>query len=234
MKVRCPNPEHPDNTPSAYAYEDGVYCFTCNRKFSPVEGAKKTKKRPPENIQASISRIKELPLTKIRGLDLYGDSGGYYVLWPDSSYYKYRLSSEVGNGDKYRNPTGHSQPLLCFGDGTGKTLLVIEGEINAMTAYTVTEGMLDTVSPGSAGNFEKLREELLVKCHNYDQVLVWCDQDPAGLSALIKFSGQLLAKYPEKRLQQVYRETDLNDLYVDMGHVQALNLIKELIGRFHE
>ena len=235
MKVHCPSPDHKDSTPSAYDYEDGIYCFVCNRKFRPDTTSKKTRKKvEPEDVFASITRIKSLPLQTIRGLQFHADSRGYYIVWPDNSYYKLRLSSVTTNADKYRNPTGHSQPVLNLGDGTGQTLLVIEGEINAMTAHHVTKGKLDTVSPGSAGNFEKLEEVLLSLCAPYTGIIVWTDKDPAGLSALIKFAAVCRIRFPDKKLLHYYQDVDLNDYLVDKGEESTLDLIKELVDKTYE
>lgn len=184
MKINCVNPDHSDTTPSLHVYEERCFCFVCGFmcKTEEVLNADEIKnlrnsQSEKENIEESIKSIKDLPKTKIRGLDLPTGHSGYYVVWPDDSYYKLR---RYDDNPRYVGPRGVRPPLFKLGRNN-KTLVLVEGELNALSLYqSVGSDLLHVVSPGAAGNF--MDERTINYCLQFDQIYVIVDKDPAGIA----------------------------------------------------
>lgn len=224
MKILCPY--HDDTNPSAKLYEDGhAYCFVCCKAWRPV-GAKatKTKKVPPEDLQATIAEILKMPKRRIRGLEFHANDKGYYVLWPDLSYYKCRLANPIPSGGKYLCPRGHTQPLLIIDPaGFGGTLAIIEGEINALSVATAAPD-LRVVSPGSAGNFKAQEDSIVSEIQKSDRVVIWCDDDQPGLTALMETAA--LARGLGKDTSWIFCAQDANILLECTGAYSIVEKIK--------
>lgn len=220
-KIRCPF--HAEETPSCVLYEERYHCYGCG-KNGPLSdlnldlGPPKPRK-PPTNLKARRDYIATLPTKEIRGIPLKYDDRGYYLVWPDSLYYKCRLF-DPADGPKYANPTGHSQPLFWARRSWPATpvLLVVEGEINALS---IKEALpeADVVSPGSAGDFlaDKQRANLTL-FSRYASIVVVVDRDAAGTAAAIHLKGMLLGKVPSINI--VLMEKDANQVLVDHGKRQ--------------
>lgn len=221
IKILCPS--HQDTNPSLEIYSDGCFCFVCGYTCSldeiNVDPAKVY--REPTNVPAEIARIQGLPRTEIRGLQLPYDDTGYYIVWPDKSFYKKRWF----RGDtRYTGPRGVKPPLFLYPGEHREKVVVVEGEINAMSlqlAYPNTK--VTIVSPGSVTNIVK--PELHNYCLKCDSTYAIVDYDPAGVIYGMEFKNQLLKK--GKRVELIPLKQDLNDVLITRG----VSGIKEVIEK---
>lgn len=213
-KIKCPNPKHNDENPSAHIYEDGIYCFSCGYY---EKGEYEAERKQPEELLGKVEYIKSLSIHRIRGLDLPADDYGYYILWPDSNFYKLRTF----NGTRYLAPKGHQQPLLLL-EGKNKDLVIVEGELNAMSLKKVFPD-LTVCSPGSATQLSVHYSKYLNLTNN--NVIVIVDKDPAGVSAGISLKKELLKK--RKKVRLIACERDLNEILQKDGEEGIKTWAKE-------
>lgn len=214
-KILCPF--HADTNPSMELYDDGHgYCFVCGKstKMLGALTAGPASKKEAENIQESIAAIKRLPAKWIRGLWMHYSDDGYYVIWPNDEYYKMRTYS---GKPRYIAPTGHTPPLLWAKDNFpvgNDTLIIIEGEINALSLAMVVENC-DIVSPGASTNFHSKEADLLKVASGYDNVVVWTDYDSAGIHAIWGLLPVLCNR--GIKASQITPELDANDMLMKYG-----------------
>ena len=220
-KYTCPNPNHEDSTPSANAYADGYHCFGCGARgplselgLAPGERIEYTYK---EDIPSSVTRIKSLSKQEIRGFQLHADSLGYYILWGDDSYYKRRIYG-AESGNKYRGPAGHSKPPFVAQVTDYSDLILIEGEMNAMS-LALLEPSATVISPGGAGDFYSSRgsKDLEGYSQNFAGTIhIVVDADAAGAQAAIETKAKLITLgCSEVKIHLV--ERDFNDILVQDG-----------------
>lgn len=216
---------HEDKTASMKVYEEGFFCFGCGAHGSndileqKIPGVKvKYYEKPPTNIKAEIEKIKKLPIRCIRGIDLHYDSSGYYILYPNNLYYIKRFWDPVDNR-KYLCPSGLAKPPLVIHrvipGVDAKTLLVVEGQINALTAFNYSDNFKVIVSPGGATDLVK--PYFVNLCLLFDRVCVMVDKDEAGIKA-----GQILVNSLKERnkVATLYpMEQDLNAIL--MQHAES-------------
>lgn len=191
-------------------YEDHFYCFACGAQGPlsllhkigvRIEGVLKE----PENIKASIERIKKLPVVNVRGLKMHADKDAYYIVWPGGDYYVKRLFNPDAKM-KYIAPTGHRRPLFLLPGSRDKSKLILtEGELNAMSLRLVLPDY-DIASPGSASAFG----QYLQKYTPYRHIHVIVDNDKAGVAALIGMHKKLLQITPYVHYYRLNK--DFNDL----------------------
>lgn len=191
-KILCPF--HKEETPSCNIYSNGFFCFGCGAR-GPLTGlvgvklppAEELEPEPPEDLELSLAGISARTVpTKVRGLTLPADARGYYLIWPDKDYYKLRVW-EPGKGPKYLGARGHRRPLYWARRQAHSTLLLVEGEINALSLLeALKDESYDIVSPGGCGDFtpKKIREHLPTYL-GYDTIIVVADGDKAGAEAII-------------------------------------------------
>lgn len=220
MTKRYLCPRHKENTGSAVVYGDRFFCFGCGQS-GPVtelglEPGEKIQETYVEDLQASIERIRRLPLRPVRGFSLHSHDAGYYLLWPDLSYYKYRSYSGADSHGKYKGPAGHRKPWFKASEGSGETLALVEGEFNAMSlALACPE--LAVISPGGAGDFySKGSEKYLQNLTCYEKVFVIADDDKAGAQAAIQATSKL-KHYGVKNAQIRLVKEDFNDVHTKEG-----------------
>ena len=203
-----------DNTPSLAVYEDGhFYCYGC-RKHGPVSLiGREALDLPPapvekEDLTESMQRILSLPTKLIRGLTLPYDDSGYYIVWPENQYYKKRyLSPSKG---KYRCPKGHVKPPF-FIQGRGRTLILIEGELNALSLSCVCD--FSMLGIGGAGDLNpKMMCHLMPVVELFDKVLIITDNDSAGVRGAIEAKTFLTQKKICSEIFLVDKNHDCNDM----------------------
>lgn len=221
-RVRCPF--HNEKTPSLVRRREDWYCYgSCAKAYSIEEVAKKgiseeyeeDEDREREDLVETFRYIKTLPTREIRGLRFPADSRGYYICWPDDSYYKYRLFNP-GKGSKYIGPVGYRPPLFWAKKGSLSTLAIVEGEINALTVAKAQESW-SVVSPGSATCFSSRNlSTYLTEFKKYNRVIVVLDDDPAGLKGFIEAKSLFLYKLPFVDYVMVPKP-DLNERLCDGG-----------------
>lgn len=217
-RVLCPR--HEERTPSCVVYSDGkYYCFSCGASGKNVDiGFDNVRFTPKakEDISKTRAYIDDLPLKPIRGLMLPADDKFYYVVYPGSDFYKKRrLSNETDNASKYVSPVGHHPPLWVSGDGTHPFLCVVEGEINAASLHACATGV-DIVSPGACTNFNLAKlKPVLTWLPRYKRILLFVDNDKAGISAAIKLNAELVPVNPRVYIQPM--KADFNEILVKHG-----------------
>lgn len=208
MKILCTN--HNDTTPSLHIYEDGAYCHVCGYRCSLEEIGYETKKtkKEPENIQDTIRYIQDLPRATVRGLSLPYDHQGLYVLWPDSSYYKRRTS--YGDKTRYVGPSGHKSPLFIL-PGNQEGIVVVEGELNALSLKEAYPAGPTIASPGSANEFRRHIKEYL----RYKKITLVLDNDPVGVVSGLETKDMLLKS--GKHVTLILMDKDFNDILQESG-----------------
>lgn len=216
-----------EKTPSLAIYPDGGYfCFSC-RKYGKVTelGLRMPTgdvnyEKPKEDIQKKLSYIASLPVRSIRGFMLPADSLFYYILWPNRSYYKARFFNATGS-DKYRNPVGHRPPLFVAREGVSSTLVIIEGELNALSV-AACEGPYDVCSPGTAGDFySTIGVSHLTFYTKYKTILLVVDKDTAGVIGAINLKSMLLKHTPNVIISMW--DKDANELFQETNGKQLIS-----------
>lgn len=218
MKINCLNPSHKDATPSMHVYPDMCYCFVCgftckSEDVINEEELKKIKPKEKENIKEKILYIQSLPVSHVRGLQLHIEQdGSYYVVWPDQSFYKKRVKTEMGS--RYVGPRGHRPPLFrCKQEGSSKEILVItEGELNTLSLeLSLCEPRIAMVSPGSANELMTHTDYYL----QFNRIIVVVDKDIPGVYNGDKLKKTLLER--GKSVDLIALQTDFNDLLQQGG-----------------
>lgn len=220
MTKKYPCPHHQEKTPSAVAYANSYFSFCCGRSgplselgLSPSDRVEITY---VEDIGASIARIKALPKQDIRGFQLHADDRGYYLVWPDLTYYKRRVYGADASS-KYRGPSGHTKPSFKVSEGSGFNLVLVEGEFNALSLGTL-EGAFDVISPGGAGDFYSRsgNANLAIYARRYQRIDIVVDADASGAQAAIEAKAKLVTLgCPDVRIHLV--EKDFNQILCDSG-----------------
>ncbi len=199
-------------------YSNGAFCFAgCG--LIPLSDLGLTpwdvdqEERFVEDLDQSFLRINNLPLKDFRGFKLPYDQQGYYVVWPNQNYYKRRNFS---GKPKYKGPVGLSPPPFWVRQGTSSTLLVVEGEFDALSAALALPE-LDVMSPGSTSNFNR---KLLTEIKPYANIILIADSDPAGIEAVISLGALIHAELPGATFKRVLKASggaDLNELHTSIG-----------------
>lgn len=213
-KIKCTNPHHEDSTASMVQYPDGWHCFGCGYYVRDVahQPLSSLEPRYVEDITSKLEYIRTLPIVEFRGLSLPCDSFSAYVPYPNSSYYLQRLLT-VGDGQsKYKGPAGHARPLLEHRPYRKEHLVVVEGELNALSIVAASV-RADVVSPGSAGELGKAKHLRIYQ--QYANILIVGDKDAPGAKACIELKAKLLSHTPHVRIKLM--EPDANDILVQYG-----------------
>lgn len=213
-------------------YPDGHgYCFACN--FYAKDAGEPTevqgKDTYVENVQESVRHIQNLPLLAARGLNFHHDSNGFYILWPNAPYYKYRLlGAEESN--RYRSPTGVKKPLFVARDTGGRGwLIIVEGEINALSiAKAMPEHAV--CSPGGVSDFVSKRalSEYLPFYRRYAKIVVIGDHDDPGKRASTLL---MLELQKDREVLARWMSTDANELLQqENGEERVRQEVEHLMG----
>jgi len=143
---------------------------------------------------------------------------------------KYRYIDDLAESDKGRRFRQHlgSDPIL-FGlntvTGRNRSLIAVEGEVNAATIYQATHrDKCDVVSIGSKRNQAALDAlDLFITRQKYARVLVWLDEHEDTIAA-----GESLKHHRPKLMKSPYG-LDANDVARDLG---CRELVKLMASRF--
>lgn len=226
--------KHEESTPSLVVYETHAYCYGgCGRiELSELGRVAEAapKERYKEDIDARRKEIETFPRATFRGFVFPHDSRGYFITWPDCSYFKQRLFNPKPGESKYKNPAGQSQPPFWARRGASRTLILSEGEINALSMAEAFPEW-DVLSPGSASDFKtaKFTKFLLTFVRYYCTVIIQTDRDGAGTEAAIHTKGLLLNKVPN--LPIVLMERDANEIYCGEGKEKLREEVLRLLPR---
>lgn len=223
---------HEEDTASLAIYHDGFKCYGCGRygPLSDLEGVDVPKVEPKqiEDLKKTFEYINSLPVQKIRGLELPADDQCYYLCWPNEKYYKARYFEPIRG--KYRNPTGHKQPTLWVRQLGYPVLLVVEGEMNALSIAEIPKLRVDICSPGSAGNFQsKVLPRELTSYYRYSTIVIVADRDGPGADACINLMSALSGRVPSVRAHLMQK--DANEILVGGGVEKLKKEIIRAIGK---
>lgn len=216
-KVLCPR--HQEKTPSCVIYADGAYCFGCGsqiplKELGIEESETVSTRKEFEDLRETRNYIATLSNREIRGHNCYYDDHGFYILWPDSSYYIYRLFKEEGP-TKYLKPKGHKAPLFRANQCKSDTLILVEGQLNALS-LSLAFPEFSVFSPGGAQDFiSKTQRRYLHEYADYDKVIIIVDRDKAGVLAAISLKS-LLSTIISK-VDIILMEEDANSIHVSRG-----------------
>lgn len=208
MKILCKY--HNDATPSMHVYQNGGhvkgFCFVCHASVflndEEFEGKGVIKpKAEPTNVIRVLEYIRRLPKKAIRGLDLPYDQTGYFIVWPNGEFYKRRT---WGDKTRYIAPAGVKQPLFVY-PGKADHLVIVEGEINAMSLHQVLYGEYRICSPGPASEFR--RHIQFYK--QFKKVTIVADHDAPGVVFGVELRDMLHKLHISSTLMTVL--TDFND-----------------------
>lgn len=222
MKILCPN--HKDNTPSLHVYKEYSHCFVCGFRIKNTGESYVTQiKEEPEEIKSKIRIIQNLPVERVRGLDLHTDEQSYYILWPDFHFYKQR--NYIGE-QRYMGPKGIRPPLFLYPEETDH-IVAIEGELNCISvwySHTNVQFNHTLCSPGAASNFTKYVDFFL----KYKKITLILDHDPAGVAYGSETKERLLKLC--KHVNLVTVDTDYNDILQNSGYSVVLNKFRKDVG----
>lgn len=228
MKIKCR--WHEDNVPSMHVYSNGAFCFVCGKYATPNElkdiDFDTTGEVEPEDLRESFSYINKLPLKPVRGLLLPSDSTSYFVTWPGETYYKRRFFNPKSG--KYVGAAGHQRPLFWVRQGSSDTLVIVEGEINALSIGLAVSGV-DVVSPGGVGDFSprNVRKQF-TSYYRYSTIVLIADADGPGAKAVIDSMGTLRALGGQRVLWKLMCP-DANDVLVHEGKEKLKSEIEAII-----
>lgn len=219
-RIRCPF--HNEQTASLVKTSSGWWCYgACNKAYTnkDVEGKtgnyyEEAPAQEKEDLNETFDYIATLPQKEMRGLQFAADSKGYYICWPNREYYKLRLFTP-GRGPKYIGPSGIKPPLFWARKKENSTLLVAEGEVNALSIASALPEV-DVCSPGSATMFSS--NNLLKYLHifkSYSTVIVVLDNDAAGTKGLIEAKAFFLYKIPF--IHYILLSPDPNEVLIEQG-----------------
>lgn len=219
MSNRILCPFHEEGTPSCVIYSDHFRCYGCG-EYGPLSRLSGKNVRipeghdpEPEDLEASFRYIESLPFKKIRGLLLRADDRAYYITWPHEGYYKKRFFKDTG-GPKYIGAAGHKKPPYWGTRRLSDTLIIVEGELNAMSIGHATD--FDVMSPGGVGDFSAQRAKLyLQSTADYSTILIVADKDAPGAQAVIELLGVLRGR--GQRVGAKLMAPDANDVLVQEG-----------------
>lgn len=230
MRQRILCPFHNEATPSLVLYpeNDRYVCFGCgkggpiselnlNTELTPIPRLDYTVTK--EQIEKKVAEIEAMPVKEIRGLPLNYDYKGFYIVWPDKSYYLARYTNSFSHSAKYKGPAGVTRPLLIL-EGESNQVVFVEGEMNALSIYKACPE-LTVVTPGGAGSFSsKGVSDYLTKLLPYEKILIVVDGDSAGVSALIAAKSKLLGLGHKKVMSWVCEKNlDANDILQKHGEI---------------
>lgn len=222
MKVICPM--HNDHEPSMKIYGEWAYCFVCQAQMRttdlnlPGSAQEIREKKHPTNVPNMIEYIKSLPQMEIRGHKFHVSDSGYYFLWPHGNFYKKRNFDD--SKGRYVSPRGVSKPLFVY-PGSAKHLLIVEGEINAMSLHTSVFGEYKVCSPGPAADFVRYIKYYL----QFKHITIFVDKDAPGVIYGTYLKDILLRH--NKHTKLVAMERDYNEIHVTEGETGVRNYFEK-------
>lgn len=232
MKIRCVF--HNEETASMQIYSDGwAHCFGCGAHIhvDKLPGDYKLREVPPEaepeDLVAAYEYIDFLPLKKVRGLMLPCDEFSYFITWPEKDYYKRRFF-DPGRGPKYVGAKGHTKPWLVANQSGPGPVILVEGEINALSIAAACPEV-NVISPGGAGDFyAKKSVSRLLHLANCSKIVLIADRDQAGAKALIEVKGHI--DTPERQSKWLLMGDDANEVLEREGKEALRRIIREVLG----
>lgn len=213
MTRRALCPQHNDTTPSMVIYGNWAHCMVCQAHILTSElnlpgSFTDYPRREPTDVKKQLERVNKLPLVKTRGLLLPTDSLGYYIVWPNGDFYKRRNFEDTKA--RYTGPAGIKPPLFVY-PGKADHLVVVEGELNAMSLHQIVFGEYRVCSPGSATEMTRHIKYYL----QFKRVSIFVDNDPPGIVYGLMLKDLLLSKGKHVTIELM--DKDFNDILQQEG-----------------
>ncbi|SFZ81695.1 twinkle protein [Devosia enhydra] len=233
----CPAPTC--GSSDAFArYDDGHgYCFSC-KHYETAEGEAPSSapKQPKDKSLVPFGHYQAIPARSLN--EATCEKFGYFIAEDDRGQkvqvapYRNKAGQIVGQkvrsaGKKFRT-TGDFKDATLFGqhlwrDG-GKRILVVEGEIDAMSAYQMLGNWPVVSIPNGAQSAAKAVKASLEFLESYDVVIFGFDMDEPGREAVDECVRLLT---PGKAHVMELPVKDANEMLVD-------GRIKEFVSAFWE
>ena len=222
-------------------YEDGgTFCFACRSNFinSGYDGEKGVE--PSNPFQDSRLYSGEAKDLRARGIPeeickkynyLVGtkqDGASIQI----ANYYSISNSTLIGQkirtADKKFSVAGSIKGAglfgqQCFGAGSGKKVIITEGELDALSVATAYDGKWPAVSiiSGASSAYKNIKDNLEWVL-SFPTVVLWFDDDDAGNKAVEEVS-ELFKKPGQLKVIQGTGFKDANELLVAEGKGKVLN-----------
>lgn len=225
-KISCPGGTHTDTNPSCAVYSDGGgFCFACNTTFRDLVVPDTKVIKYVEDLPAKLQYIATLPKQTLRGFELPFDKEGYYIVWPTNDYYKLRRWDSAHPSGRYASPSGIQKPWFIANNSKSRTLVLVEGELNAMSVAKIVN--YQVVSPGSATNFyDNYARNKLTSLSGYNKVIVLVDADGPGFEAAIKAKQMIRNQIPDITINAM--KEDANSILTTHGEKALRQEITEV------
>lgn len=232
--VKHTNCEKCGSSDARAVYSNGTsYCFSC-QDWGREDGAVQV--RPKTHKDASLLSYEYQALAKrkipedIAKQFRYGighDKNG--VLCQIANYFN-KDKEIVGQKLRYQDKTfrfiGDAQESVMFGQqlwaGTGKKLVITEGEIDALSFATAVDGKYPVVSiKNGAQSAKKEISKHLDWINGYEEIYLWFDNDDAGRQAVSECVNLL----PADKLRIIRHPDykDANEVLIYKGKTGVLN-----------
>ena len=193
-----------------YEYPDHSYCFVCNKYFKGNEMS-----QSPVSLNGDIAPIPDRKLTQ-KTVDFYRvlQSSGKH-LYP---YYKDGkvIAVKTRLPDKAGFPwAGSPNQVELFGQNLfpkgGNTVTVVEGELDALSAYQMlNEPVVSVCSASTAVSDLKRNYEWV---NSFKRIVFAFDNDKAGQEAMTKCAGLFDPK--KVRIMKLSHHKDASDYLVN-------------------
>lgn len=219
--VLCPF--HNDTRPSMRLYSDWAHCYVCSAHIPvaelqlPATYQERQAAKEPTNVPNMINYINSLELRKIRGLMLPSDDRGFFVKWPMDNYYKRR---NYTGKTRYIAPSGVKPPLFVY-PGDSNTLVIVEGELNAMSLHSVLLGDYKICSPGPASDMLRHIRFYI----QFYRIHIFVDKDAPGVVFGCQLREHLLKLGKKITLTPMLK--DFNQILQDNGQEAVKQLFEQ-------
>jgi twinkle protein len=224
-------------------YEEGTsFCFSCSTWFPKQEKEEKVTRYMSSGFTAieDLDEIAEYPTKGFRDRNIHKKVTEYFNVKvtigtdgePDAHYYPYGTTEIVGYKKrvlpkeftfigKLKGLFGQMQA----GDG-GKSLVITEGEIDAMTIAQAWSEKYNKIFPvvslpSASGTKNLLENREWVR--RFDTVILWLDDDDAGRIALE--SCAKIIGYDKVKVIKNTKFKDANEMYLAEGYQTVLNTL---------
>jgi len=227
-------------------YEGGTsFCFSCQKFFSADKKSEETPVKSPSLKRDPLKEIEEIKTFQIRGFKERGitkrvceffdvrvaydpDTGNinkHYYPYDAGASYKVRVLPKAGFF--WINATG----FKLFGKerfpGGGKRVVLVEGEIDALSVAQSSIDKYDKIYPIVALSSSTGSEALIPErewFRSFQEIVVWMDNDKAGDEALARIV-KILGVDKLKVVQAIPECKDANDVLVKFGSDRVNKLI---------
>ena len=189
----CP---HCDSSDAYATYDDGHgYCFSCEaHDHNAVEV--EDNKVMTKDTNTSLSR---LPYNPIRDRKISEDTCRFYQVMSDDTKHIYPYTNQEDKwvfnkirvvADKKFHAEGVSKGLKLFGQtlfpGRGKYITLVEGELDALSAYELMGSKWPVVSVKNAQGAKKDCKENYEWLDSFDEIVICFDADEPGQKASLE------------------------------------------------